>query len=397
MPRLKQLINAFASAALATAMLTCLFACGVRKDDRALALTAAPDAIFINTPPADNSFGISAHSAILIEMSSGTAVYQKNADERLPMASTTKIMTALVALESCDTDRVVTVSPEAVGVEGSSIYLFAGERITMEDLLYALLLSSANDAAAAIAIEIGGSIEGFADMMNARAREMGLVSTHFTNPHGLYDEDHYTTARELAIIAREAMAHSTFAKIVSTYKKTAAMTSGEASRLFVNHNKLLQRYNGACGIKTGFTKKSGRCLVSCAERDGLAFLCVTLNAPDDWRDHSAMLDLGFSLYERKTLYDAGELKFTLPVVSGMDDAVTVTNTHVVELIMPRDGTLPECIIELPRFAYAEITEGQIMGYAVFLINGREVARCPLAAQYSVKKRVNKPKFFSLLD
>lgn len=340
----------------------------------------------ISANPTDVS--VSAHSAILIEMDSGEIVYAKNADERLPMASTTKIMTALVALENCDVSRTVTVSPQAVGIEGSSVYLFAGEKITMQDLLYALLLSSANDAAAAIAIEVGGSIEGFAQMMNDRARELGLENTNFTNPHGLYDEQHYTTARELALIANEAMKHPAFAKIVATYKWASKMADSDETRLFVNHNKLLKSYEGTCGIKTGFTKKSGRCLVSCAERDGTRLLCVTLNAPDDWRDHSALFDYGYSIYTTLTLCEAGELEYSLPLVGGEQDCVELTNTARVSVTLPR-GVTPECEIQLPRFVYADVNDGQILGYAVYKLDGREIARVPLASKYKVSRKIYK--------
>ena len=337
----------------------------------------------------EGDISISAHSAILIEQSGGEVVWHKNADEKMAMASTTKIMTALVALEMSGVDEIVTVPPEACGIEGSSIYLFAGERITMEDLLYALLLSSANDAAAAIAIHIGGSIEGFADMMNARAEELGIEDTHFVNPHGLYDEQHYTTARELAIIAREAMKNTTFAKIVGTYKKTAALDGEDGKRLFVNHNKLLQRYEGACGIKTGFTKKSGRCLVSAAERQGVSFICVTLNAPDDWHDHEKLFDLGFSLYECRTLCKKGELNIALPVISGVTDAVTVTNAQELSLILPRGNARIERSVELPRFVFAPVSAGEQVGRLVYRIDGRVVAECPLVATFSVNKTNNK--------
>lgn len=390
----KRFIISVILAALLSAVLLCLVGCQTVPDGDGNLSDESSSFPFVKTA-SQEVIDVSAHSAILVEMQSGSVVYRKNADEKMAMASTTKIMTALVALENCELSRVVTVSPEAVGVEGSSVYLFAGERITMEDLLYALLLSSANDAAAAIAIEVGGSIEGFADMMNARAQTLGLENTHFTNPHGLYDDEHYTTARELAIIAREAMAHEIFAKIVATYKKSAAMIGSDGARLFVNHNKLLKSYDGACGIKTGFTKKSGRCLVSCAERDGLQFLCVTLNAPDDWRDHAAMLDYGYSLYENKTLCLAGQLNFTLPVVSGDQACVQITNTDTLHLVMPRGADEPECTIELPRFVFADVRAGQIIGYAVYIIDGREVARCPLVAQYSVTRINYKKGIFSL--
>lgn len=376
------------AAAILAVVSLCLGSCTVKPNDKENAIGSSSHFSFIETS-SDATLSVSAHSALLMEASSGKVIWQKNADDRMAMASTTKIMTALVALENCDVDEIVTVPPEAVGIEGSSIYLFAGERITMEDLLYALLLSSANDAAAAIAIHVGGSIEGFADMMNARADELGLTNTHFVNPHGLYDEQHHTTARELAVIARKAMENELFAKIVGTYKRTAALDGEDGVRLFVNHNKLLHRYEGACGIKTGFTKKSGRCLVSAAERDGLSFICVTLNAPDDWHDHEKLFDLGFSLYECRVLCERGEIKLSLPVISGNSDAVTVTNAQELSVILPRGNERIERVIELPRFVFAPVSEGDELGKVIYKIDGRVVAECPLVAAFNVDKTNNK--------
>ena len=237
------------------------------------------------SPPA-----LSARSAVLIDADSCRVLCGVLHNERMAMASTTKIMTALVAAEAGELDRLVSVSPDAVGIEGSSIYLYAGEKLTLRDLICAMLLESANDAAAAIAIEVGGSIEGFCAMMNEKAKELGLCDTHFTNPHGLYDEEHYTTAYELAVIASRVLANKTLRKIVSSKKMTVTPIEGSV-RVLYNHNKMLAMYDGAIGIKTGFTKKSGRCLVSAAERNGLTLIAVTLDAPDDWRDHTSLLDL----------------------------------------------------------------------------------------------------------
>ena len=376
------------TAALLAVVSLCLGSCAKVSDKKENAIGGSLYFSFLETS-SDADLNVSAHSALLMEASSGNVVWQKNADDRMAMASTTKIMTALVALENSDMDEIVTVPPEAVGIEGSSIYLFAGERITMEDLLYALLLSSANDAAAAIAIHIGESIEGFADMMNARAAELGLTDTHFVNPHGLYDEQHYTTARELAIIARKAMENEIFAEIVSTYKKTAALDGENGVRLFVNHNKLLHRYEGACGIKTGFTKKSGRCLVSAAERDGVSFICVTLNAPDDWHDHEKLFDLGFSLYECRVLCKRGEINVSLPIISGNSNAVTVTNAQELSVILPRGDERIERVIELPRFAFAPVCEGDELGKVIYKIDEHVVAECPLVATFNVNKANNK--------
>lgn len=245
-----------------------------------------------------DSLSLSAKSAALYDSSSKSFLYTKNADVRLPMASTTKIMTALVAIESCPIDKDVLISDKAIGIEGSSLYLKKGEIMPMCDLLLGLMLRSANDAAAAIAYEISGSIEAFCDKMNEKAKELGLTDTHFTNPHGLDDEEHYTTARELALIAAAALENDTFREIVSSKKSTVTNSDGEV-RLLINHNKLLNMYDGAIGVKTGYTKRSGRSLVGAAERDGNSLISVTINAPDDWNDHKILLDYGFKKLEKQ--------------------------------------------------------------------------------------------------
>lgn len=329
---------------------------------------------------------VSAKSAILIDGSSGRVIGVKNADLRMSMASTTKIMTALVAIENCDIKKTVAVSPCAVGVEGSSIYLYEGEKLTMEDLLYAMLLESANDAAAAIAIEVGGSIEGFADMMNEKAEELGLENTHFTNPHGLDHEEHYTTARELAIIAGEALRNEVFREIVSTYKKDIPLNETEGIRLLINHNKLLKNYEGAVGVKTGYTKKSGRCLVSAAERDGLFLICVTLNAPNDWQDHSTILDYGFSLYESRLLCLDGEYRHIMPVVGGDQDYVILTNNGDVRVTLPRDAGDIKCSAEIFSFEYAPVQQGDVCGRLIYTQDGKTVATVPLYAKYTVERK-----------
>ena len=344
---------------------------------------------------------VSAESAILIEADSGRIIGSKNADERLSMASTTKIMTALVAIENCDVTKKITVDRAAVGIEGSSVYLYEGEILTLEDLLYAMLLESANDAAAAIAIAIGGSIEDFAEMMNQKAIELGLENTHFTNPHGLDNEEHYTIAKDLAIIAAVAMQNETFKTIVSTYKKTIPLHGSEGVRLLINHNKLLKNYDGAVGIKTGYTKKSGRCLVSAAERDGVKLISVTLNAPDDWKDHATMLEYGFSLYESRLLCSAGEIRQTLPIIGGNNEYVTLTNASDVTVTLPKDTENIKCDLELCQFEYAPVTKGEVLGYAIYSLGETTVAKIPLCAEYSVDRIIYKKSlwegFTSLFD
>ena len=313
----------------------------------------------------DSVPSVSAQSAILIEADSGRVLFAKNADARLPMASTTKIMTALVALELAPPDRVIQAPAGAVGVEGSSIYLVEGEALTLEQLLYALLLESANDAAAAIAIGLCGSVEAFAEEMNRKATELGLSDTHFTNPHGLDDDAHYTTARELAAIARAALEQELIRTIVSTQKATIPHANVENARLLVNHNKLLRTYDGCIGMKTGYTKRSGRSLVSAAERDGVTLIAVTINAPNDWKDHTAMLDYGFSQCQSVELCQAEDVLYPMQVVGGSDGYVMVGNTQALRVTLPANAGEITQSIECRRFEYAPIAVGDPCGKAVF--------------------------------
>lgn len=249
---------------------------------------------------------ISAKSAILIDSDSGRVLYEHNSYEKLPMASTTKIMTGLLACESGELNESVKVSTFASGTEGSSLWLKIGEKQTLENLTYGLMLKSGNDAAVAIAEYLGGSIDAFALLMNKKAREIGAVNTNFENPHGLDSDGHYTTAYDLALIARDAMKNEKFSEIVSTKTYSIPMQGEKWNRALKNHNKLLWNYEGCNGVKTGFTKKCGRCLVSSAERNGRELICVTLNAPDDWKDHIYLLNYGFDNFETKVVAKKGE-------------------------------------------------------------------------------------------
>lgn len=325
----------------------------------------------------------SARSAVLYLPDTEDFLYCKNADLQLPMASTTKIMTALVALENSSLTDTVAIDDSAIGIEGSSAYLRHGDVLTMEELLYALLLQSANDAATAIACHISGGVDEFAILMNSKACELGLCNTHFTNPHGLDDENHYTTAKELAIIAANALKNDTFKKIVSTYKKT--FTSEERTRTYVNHNKLLRLYDGCIGVKTGFTKKSGRCLVGAAEKDGLTFITVTLDAPSDWNDHSAMLDFGFAEKKSVTLADIDEIHYELPVINGKSDKITVKNENRLTAILDNNGKEIKQHIKLPRYVTAPINKGDILGEIIYTIDGSQIGKVNLIATESIEQ------------
>ncbi len=333
---------------------------------------------------------LSAKSAIVMAKS-GEIVFERDADTRRPMASTTKIMTALVAIESGDLQREVTVAPEAVGVEGSSVYLKAGDRLNLESLVWALMLESANDAAAAIAMELGGSIEGFAALMNEKAASLGLENTHFTNPHGLSDEDHYTTARELALLSAHALQNETFRTIAAS--PSHRIRIGDTERMLHNHNKMLRLYDGAVGVKTGFTKASGRCLVSAAEREGLTLVAVTLNAPDDWHDHAAMLDLGFSSLESVRLIEAGESACIIPCIGGDFPDITVKNRDALSVVLPKGTHEIKRTIEVPRYFWAPIEAGEIVGRIVFREGERILGEVPLYAETSAARVQYKKNIF----
>ena len=244
----------------------------------------------------------SSHGGIVIEQSSRRVLKGESIDERCFPASTTKVLTALVVLNSLPLDRVVTVPKIAEGVEGSSIYLRAGQKITVEDLLYGMMLRSGNDAATALAVETAGSIEKFAELMNETAKALGAENSHFVNPHGLHDDDHYTTAYDLALITAKAYENPDFVKIVSS-EKAKILIDGEPSYIG-NKNKMLKLYGGANGVKTGYTKRSGRCLVSGAYRGGMQLICVVLNYNDMWNDSMSFLNYGFDNYEMKAADEA---------------------------------------------------------------------------------------------
>lgn len=341
-----------------------------------------------------SALSTSAQSAVLIDGHGGSVIYEKNAHTRMGMASTTKIMTALVAIEKCPLEKQVQIADEAVGIEGSSIYLKHGEVLTMEQLLYALLLQSANDAATAIAIEVAGSVDNFALLMNEKAASIGLKDTHFTNPHGLYDDNHYTTAFELAVITKHALENETFRKIVSTFKQTIPLNNGDGTRLLVNHNKLLKIYDDAIGVKTGFTKKTGRCLVSAAEKDGTTVIAVTLNAPNDWNDHTAMLDLGFEKIKTYHLASPSSITLKIPVVGGNSDYVTVTNPGGLSYTCEKETANITNEFILDRFLFAPIKQNDVIGHVIYYNNGEEIGRVDLLAQNDVSQKKYKK---SLLD
>ncbi len=333
---------------------------------------------------------LSAQSAILMDAQTGRVLYEKNADKQSLIASTTKIMTALVVCEQTNVLDRVRIPQEAVGIEGSSIYLKAGEVLTVQDLLYGLMLHSGNDAAVALAIYCGGTVEGFAELMNDKAHRLGMHNTHFVNPNGLDSPGHYATARDMAILAAYAMENPIFAKTVST--KT--VTVGD--RVLRNHNKLLWLLDGADGVKTGFTKAAGRILVSSCTRQGRRLIAVTMNDRNDWTDHQQLMESGFANYSVRQIIDAGECLGTIPVISGDQINVELLADADFSYALSKDEQ-PQIILSQPGFVYAPVVQGQKAGFAYVCLNGKTVGKIPLIYGQTVEtETINEPSLWEKL-
>lgn len=311
-----------------------------------------------------------AKSAVLMDAESGNVLFSVDPDARLGMASTTKIMTALTAIELYDPEDQITVRPEWCGIEGSSIYLKAGERINVRTLLYGLLLESGNDAAEALAGMHAEGKAGFIRRMNETASALGLQNTHFDNPSGLYEETHFTTARELALLAAHAMKDPTFAQIVGTKEIDLE------GRRFRNHNKLLWEAD-ACGVKTGFTKKAGRCLVSAKTMLGRTLICVTLNDPDDWEDHKRLYD---SFYSACTLYEivgAGDIGSVPLVSSEKQESRLYVSESFSMYLTPEERTSLRYRLKGPRFWYGAVSAGDRYGTLQVCLGDRPIWETPV--------------------
>ena len=324
---------------------------------------------------------VSAYAAVLYDPHSGAVLYEKNGYEVLPMASTTKIMTALLAFESGRSAEPVEITQEMVAVEGSSMGLKAGDVLTLGSIAEGMMMASGNDGANAIALFLGGDAESFAALMNDRAAEIGMEQTHFVTPSGLDAEGHGSTAYDMALLGAEAMRCPEFAETVGTEALQVEFLSPEKTVRYENHNRLLQLYADCTGIKTGFTKKAGRCLVSAAERDGAALVCVTLNAPDDWNDHIALFEYGFAQMEPRVL-TADFALCAVPVVGGTAQVVPCTVQLEATVSLYRNVAVTEELY-LPRFIYAPVAAGEVLGFVRYVVNGKTLAEVPLTAAVSV--------------
>ena len=322
---------------------------------------------------------VSAEKAYVLDAVSGRVLYEKNASQQSLIASTTKIMTALIICEQCNVLDRMRIPREAVGIEGSSMYLREGEILTLQELLYGLMLSSGNDAAVALAIYCGGTVEGFSQLMNDKARILGMNGTHFENPNGLDSPGHYSTARDLAKLASYAMENPVF------YKTVSAKNVKVGDRYLTNHNKLLWRVEGADGVKTGFTKAAGRILVSSATRSGRRVIAVTLNAPDDWNDHAYLMEAAFSRYEVQRIVAKGQYVDTVEVLGGENRNVRrVAAEDFVYAVAPEER--PQMAAPGPGFVYAPAVEGAEAGYAYVLIEGKAVGKVPLIYEETIEQK-----------
>jgi serine-type D-Ala-D-Ala carboxypeptidase (penicillin-binding protein 5/6) len=347
-------------------------------------MTCLPCAEALGTPDT------SAQAVILIEARGGTVLYEKNADNPMLIASTTKILTALIVLTHCDVNENVVIKRDFSPVEGSSMYLKPGEKLTVRDLLYGLLLASGNDAAAALALHVSGSLEAFALLMNEQAKELGCQHSHFVNPHGLDQEGHYSSARDLSLIASAAMKNKTFCEIVST--KHIAV----AGRSFKNHNKLLWNCPGTIGIKTGFTESAGRSLVSCAERGGMRLICVTLSAPNDWNDHTNLYSWAFNEFGCYYV-SVNDCQYgRILVISGSKSNVSVHPAENFVYVYPHSGKT-ELKQDIKKFVYAPVLKNEKTGMLTIINNGKIIKEIPLISGEAVRLDKSVPlSFFEML-
>lgn len=327
----------------------------------------------------------SARAAYAMDRATGRALFAANETAQLPMASTTKIMTALLALENAGLDEMVETGERAFGVPGTSIYLQLGEALSVEQMLYGLLLASGNDAAVALAEHVGGSVEGFCAMMTSRAAELGAQSTRFVNPHGLPADGHLTTARDLTLIASEALENPVFREIVGTTRASIPWAGHEYDRVLRNKNALLRNYPGAIGVKTGFTRAAGRCLVFAAERDGFEVVGTVLNCPDWFGEAARILDAVYARYAWTKLLEEGDAVCNLPVRGGVTDSVEIVAQ--ADLAAPLlSGETATLSLSLPDALLAPLPEGAQAGWAYLMLDGGEIlARVPLVTSKSVEK------------
>ena len=346
---------------------------------------------------------VSAQSAVVLTADTGAVLFEKDGHTPRPVASTTKIMTALLALEAAQEqgDPLVDITQEMVAVEGSSMGLQAGDSISLTGLAAGMLLASGNDAANAAALYLDGSLESFAARMNQRAAALGMEDTHFVTPSGLDGEDaqglgHLSTAYDMALLARVALEDQAFRQLCSSPSLAVEFAEPVKRVTYTNHNKLLTQYQGCVGVKTGFTKEAGRCLVSAAERDGALLIAVTLNAPNDWQDHTALLDYGFSQVEPYQLA-GGDVRLTVPVVGSPVEVMSLRGSNGGEVTLPLgQGAQVERVVHAPKFLYAPVEAGEQVGEICWYLEGQLLGSAPLTAAGAAPLQEKAPSLWKRL-
>ncbi|MBR0349806.1 MAG: D-alanyl-D-alanine carboxypeptidase [Clostridia bacterium] len=328
-----------------------------------------------------NDRSLSAECAVVLNVQTGEVLFSKNADMRHSMASTTKIMTALLAVESGKLQSEIVVSDDMLKVEGTSMGLVDGDSVSLNELVYGMMLSSGNDTANVTAFFLGDSIENFASMMNNRATEIGMKNTSFVTPSGLDADEHFSTAYDMALLGAAAVKNPKFVSVCSSESVSVTFGNPPYRRKLYNHNKLLNLYDGALGIKTGFTKKSGRCLVSYAKKDSAELVAVTLNAPDDWNDHIKMLDYGFLRLKECVVRPA--LPSKISVVGGVENSVSINVKPFVYSYLDSQNSYYRLFLD--KFVYAPITSGTVVGYCEYYLNGAVVETQPIVVNESVQR------------
>lgn len=350
--------------------------------------------LFITTTfGTESGLNISAKAAVVMCLDTKEIIFGKNISQKLPMASTTKIMTALILSEQPDLSKAVTVTKKMVAVEGSSMGLLEGDIVSFRDLLYGMLLASGNDAANVTAYVLGGSVEGFAKMMNKKAQELGLKDTNFVTPSGLDDENHYTTAYDLAVLTSEALKNDAFATACSSTSATLYYGNPPYRRSLSNHNKLLSSYEGLIGVKTGFTKRSGRCLVTAAKRDDKSVICVTLNDPNDWEDHKNLLDYGFANTVSNS-FSCDDREDTLPIICGDADLVRIRYESVNICSSEKGFQKIKRVIVLPKFIYGSVLAGESIGRVEYYLGNQLIKTADVFSVANIKLLNKKDKFLN---
>jgi D-alanyl-D-alanine carboxypeptidase/D-alanyl-D-alanine carboxypeptidase (penicillin-binding protein 5/6) len=350
--------------------------------------------VFVIFPAKIKTLEISARSAVIICADSGDVIWERDKDAPGSMASTTKIMSALLTLEEAAArgNRDLEITPEMVEVEGSSMGLEVGDVIDLESLAKGMLLPSGNDSANAAAVSVSGNIENFLKIMNARAKQLGMKNTNFCTPSGLDFSDHHSTAYDMAILGAYAMENEQFAEIVRKNYDTVKFKNSNKKITLKNHNKLLKLYKYCIGVKTGFTKRAGRCLVSCAEKDGVRLVAVTLNDPDDWQDHISLYNYGFANITSR-VFDEREFRANLTVNNGEVDELSVIGSTWFSRTF-RSGKESEVKrqIELPESIKAPVYEGQVVGKAIYTLEGKKIGENTLTSEKTINAKVHKNIF-----